>query len=284
MTSPPRDLTPDDLAPRDMAVCHVRDLRIAYERAGVGSPLLLLHGYVGDAITTFGPVVDELRADFDVVAVDLPGAGRSTDPPETFRLPDYADAVAGLLTALRLAPVHLLGLSFGAALALEVYRRHRSAVRSLVLVSGYAGWKGSLDPDETQRRLDQALRLADLEPRHFASAVAASMFRPAAPSSVVRDFVKAAEKFHPPGLRAMARSVAEADLRDVLPTIGVPTLVVAGELDVRAPLSVANDLHAGIPASRLVTIPNVGHLCTVEAPSAVTNAVRSFLQGVTSKA
>jgi pimeloyl-ACP methyl ester carboxylesterase len=56
------------------------------------------------------------------------------------------------------------GLSFGGGLALEVYRRHPRLVRSLVLVSAYAGWRGSLPPEEVAARLARAHRELDLPP------------------------------------------------------------------------------------------------------------------------
>ena len=82
----------------------------------------------------------------------------------------------------------------------------------------------------------------------------------------------------PEGMLPMLRSLAEADLRDVLPTISVPTLLLYGELDVRAPLPVAHDLHARIPTSRLVVLPGAGHDTNLEVPEAFNDSVRSFLR------
>lgn len=82
------------------------------------------------------------------------------------------------------------------------------------------------------------------------------------------------------GLVPMLRSFAAADLRDVLPTIAVPTLLLDGALDVRAPLPVAEDLHAAIPGSRLVVLPGVGHDTNMEASEAFNDAVRTFLHSV----
>jgi pimeloyl-ACP methyl ester carboxylesterase len=82
--------------------------------------------------------------------------------------------------------------------------------------------------------------------------------------------------FHPAGFRAMARASAE-DLRDVLPHINVPTLLVYGDKDVRAPLTVAEDLHAAISGSTLVVLPDTGHPGNIEAPEEFNRAVRGFL-------
>jgi pimeloyl-ACP methyl ester carboxylesterase len=76
------------------------------------------------------------------------------------------------------------------------------------------------------------------------------------------------------------RALAEADLRDVLPAITVPTLLLYGDKDVRAPLTVAQHLHAAIPGSKLVVMADVGHMSSVEAAGRFTTEVRSFLRSV----
>ena len=78
----------------------------------------------------------------------------------------------------------------------------------------------------------------------------------------------------------MARSLAEADQRDVLPPIDVPTLLLYGDQDARASLAVAEELHAAIPGSKLVVMPGVGHMSNVEAAETFNAEVRSFLRSV----
>lgn len=259
----------------------IEGLRIAYERSGEGPPLVLLHGYVGDGRVTWRRQIDELSDEFTVVAWDAPGAGRSSDPPESFRLPDYADCLAGFVGALGLGQPHVAGLSLGGGLALELYRRHPTIPTSLVLAGAYAGWAGSLPPEVVEVRLRQALELAALPPDRLVRAVLPTLFSESAPGELVDEFAAVMSEFHPAGLRAMARSFAEADLRETLPRIDVPTLLLYGDRDVRAPLGVAEDLHAAIPASRLVVMPGVGHVSSVEAAGRFNTEVRAFLRSAT---
>jgi pimeloyl-ACP methyl ester carboxylesterase len=91
------------------------------------------------------------------------------------------------------------------------------------------------------------------------------MFSPGTDPVAVEAFGAAVRAFHPTGFRAMARASAE-DLRDVLPRIDVPTLLLYGAEDVRAPLSVARDLEASIRPSTLVVLPDTGHVANIEAP------------------
>lgn len=255
----------------------VGGLRIAYERAGEGPLVVLLHGFVGDGRSTFQRQIDDLADEFTVVAWDGPGAGRSADPPASFRLPDYADCLADFVDTIGLGRPHVAGLSFGGALALELYRRRPRMPRTLVLAGAYAGWAGSLPPKVVEERLAQSLQSSDLPPAQFVARMLPTMFSKSALRERVDEFATSVSKFHPAGFRAMALASAEADLRDVLPRIAVPTLLIYGDEDVRAPLNVAEALHVSIAASRLVVMTGVGHASCVEAAERFNREVRDFL-------
>lgn len=254
----------------------IRGLRIAYERAGSGPALVLLHGFVGDS-REWRRQIDELSNEFTVVAWDAPGAGRSDDPPAAFRMPDYADCLAEVIGALRLEHPHVAGLSFGGALALELYRRHPTIPRTLVLAGAYAGWTGSLPPEVTHERLRRSLELAHQAPAEFVNAMVPTLFPDSTPKPVVDGFSTIAAEFHPDGFQTMALSLAEADLRNVLPQIRVPTLLIYGDRDVRASLDVAEALHTAIPRSTLVILSGVGHMINVQAGDQLNREMRQFL-------
>ena len=82
-----------------------------------------------------------------MIAWDAPGAGSSADPPEWFRMPDYAECLAGFAATLGLERAHVTGLSFGGALALQLAYRYPAIPATLILAGAYAGWTGSLGPD-----------------------------------------------------------------------------------------------------------------------------------------
>src|SRR4029453_2803325 len=144
----------------------VGGLRVAYRQAGQGPPLVLLHGGLGDS-REWRRQADGRGGGGTRGAWGAPGCGGSSDPPGTFRLPDYADCLAGFIQALELGRPHVGGLSWGGGLALELYRRHPQVPRSLVLASAYAGWAGSLPPEVVQERLERALREAELPPQQW---------------------------------------------------------------------------------------------------------------------
>ena len=254
----------------------VDGLRIAYRRRGTGPALVLLHGGVCDS-RVWRVELESFADAFTVVAWDAPGCGGSSDAPETFRMADYAQCLRSLLELLRLDRVHLLGHSWGAALALELCRRWPTVVRSLVLVGGYAGWAGSLPPHEVQERLTVALRAA--EPgAAFEPTTMPGLFSAAMPPDRASELAAIMSDARPGATRTMAQAMAEADLRDALPAIDVPTLVVHGEADLRSPISVAQQLQRSIPRAELVVLPGLGHECSLESATAFEAAVRAFLR------
>jgi pimeloyl-ACP methyl ester carboxylesterase len=257
----------------------VGGLRIAFERRGEGPPLVLLHGWPSNS-REWRHQLNALSDEFTVVAWDAPGAGQSSDPPETFRLADWADCLAALLERLGFGSAHIAGLSWGGGLALEFYRRHPTFPRTLILASAYAGWAGSLPAEVVQQRLQLMLRNSELPSDQWAPAWIQTLVAKEASDEVVAELMLIASELHPAGTRAAMRAFADADLRDVLPRIDVPTLLLFGDKDVRAPKEVWEPLHSGIRRSKLVLLPDVGHMIDLESADRFNAEVRTFLRVV----
>lgn len=255
----------------------VHGLRTTFERAGSGPAVVFVHGYVGDGPSTWRAQLDSLSDEFDVIAWDLPGAGGSDDPPETFGMTGYADALAAFIAALGLERPHLVGLSFGGATLIELCRHRQHLASTLTLVGAYAGWAGSLPPPEVEHRLNQAIRLSELDPSELVETLLPTMFTPTVSPDVIEHFGEALEHVHPAGFRAMARAVT-ADLTDVLPSIRVPTLLLYGEHDTRAPEGVATELRDAISGAELVMLEGAGHVCSVDGSAGFNANLRRFLR------
>ena len=257
----------------------VAGLTLAFRRAGTGPPLVLLHGAYEDS-RIWSRQLDGLSDAFTVIAWDAPGCGLSDDPPEAFTAADYGDCLAGFLDALGLKRPHILGLSWGSVLALALYQRHPDAAGSLVLASAYAGWGGSLPPEEVQRRMSQVLREVELPAKEFVPDWIPTLLTGSATPELVDEVSTIMYDFHPAGMRAAAHALGAVDLRPVLPTIAVPTLLLYGDADVRSPVTVAHELHFQISGSILVVLPGAPHLSNLEQPQRFNTAVRRFLRDV----
>jgi pimeloyl-ACP methyl ester carboxylesterase len=235
-----------------------KGLEIAYERVGEGPPLVLVHGAAEDG-RVWQPQVAALADEFTVVAWDEPGAGRSSDVPADFGLADYSSCLAAVIEALALGPAHVAGLSWGGTVVQELYRHRPGLVATLIFIDSYAGWKGSLAEDEVRARVAGA--------RQMLSAPA-EKFDPTFPGLFAGD--------PPAEFVPLLPLMAEADQRDLLPRIAVPTLLIWGELDARSPLSVARQFEEAIPDTKLVVIPRSGHVSNLEQPERFNEAVREF--------
>ncbi|HEX2028477.1 MAG TPA: alpha/beta hydrolase [Nitriliruptorales bacterium] len=116
----------------------------SHQERGSGPALVLLHGWPLDS-REWWRQLDGLSDEFRVVAWDAPGAGQSSGPPETSRLPRLGPLAGRVHRGPDLAAAHVAGLSVGGGLPLELFRQHPEVVRSLILISAYAGL-GRLPP------------------------------------------------------------------------------------------------------------------------------------------
>jgi pimeloyl-ACP methyl ester carboxylesterase len=255
-------------------VVRSKGLGIAYERLGEGPPLVLVHGAAEDG-RIWRLQLAALADEFTVVAWDEPGAGRSSDLPSDFGLPDYAHCLAALIETLDLGPAHVAGLSWGGTLVQELYRQHPDVVATLILVDTYAGWKGSLPEEEVERRVNGAREMLAAPPEDFDPTLP-GLFAGDPPAEFVPLLEQIAADVRPAALRKQLFLLAECDQRDLLPNIEVPTLLIWGEQDVRSPLAVARTFEESIPGAQLVVIPGCGHVSNLEQPARFNEAVRAF--------
>lgn len=189
-----------------MGTVEISGLRIGYQRAGQGPPLVLLHGAYQHS-RVWRPQLEGLSNDFTVIAWDAPGCGHSDDPPPDFSGPELGDALAGFLREVSPRKPHVLGLSWGSGIALELYRATPT------------WWSPWCWPPPTLAGPDRCrLKRWNGGTRRFWRN---STSRPNNSS------------------RALLSASGHADYRDVLPAIGVPTLLLYGAEDVRSPLTVA---------------------------------------------
>jgi pimeloyl-ACP methyl ester carboxylesterase len=216
-----------------------------------------------------------LADEFTVVAWDEPGAGRSSDVPADFGLADYADCLAALIEALALGPAHVAGLSWGGTVVQELYRHRPGLVATLILIDTYAGWKGSLPEDEVRARVAGARQMLAAPAEEFDPTLP-GLFAGDPPAEFGPLLEEMAAEVRPESLRTQLVAMADADQRDLLPRIAVPTLLIWGEQDARSPLRVAGQFEQAIPDTKLVVIPGAGHVSHLEQPARFNEAVREF--------
>jgi 3-oxoadipate enol-lactonase len=237
--------------------------RLRYSTAGVGDPVVFLHGFGLDA-DMWDPQWPAFSEHYRLVRYDLRGYGASSLPSGPY---SHVDDFVALTDYLKARPAHLIGLSLGGRVALRIASQVPSAVRSLTLVDsaldGHAWsrewserWRAMITAAETD--VPRAKRLW-LEHELFDPARA----RPAA-AEALDAMVRAYSGWHfrseDPGAGPL-RPIIE-----MLPSILAPTLVIVGELDLPDFQATARRLADQIPRASLSVIPNVGHMPNLEDP------------------
>jgi len=251
-------------------------LELAYDEAGSGTPLLLVHGWPLDRSMWSGQT-GGLAPFARVLAPDLRGVGGST-VSGPYTIDQYADDLVAFLQSLGIARAVVCGLSMGGYIAFSMLRRHRHRVRALIL----ADTRATADTDEMRANRERLVTLIETEgmdalaARQLQSMLARSTLERQAPlaETVRRMMASLSPEGAIGALRAMA---ARPDSTPMLGAIDVPTLVVGGADDGVTPPDVLRGMGAAIPHSRVEILEQGGHLCPLERPAAFNRVVSEFL-------
>jgi proline iminopeptidase len=259
------------------------------EELGDGFPVIVLHGGPGLDHTGFRPYLDPLGDEFRLLYVDERGQGRSERvDPTTLSVDVFARDVDLLAHALVLERFAVLGHSFGAIIA----TRHAIDIGTAAayVISGGGDSSAALEQDV-------AASLAAMGEAGIPIAASWEQEKVVATEDELTELLRVQMPFHfagdpPPGygedtvgtphvLRHFANiGYGDFDYVPDLHRVSKPTLVVVGERDRTTTPRAAHALHEGIPGSRLVVLPGVGHMSFVETPEPYIDAVTSFLNEV----
>jgi pimeloyl-ACP methyl ester carboxylesterase len=253
-------------------------MRLAFDRIGQGEPLVLLHGH-GFSRRSWDPVIDGLAADFDVIAVDLPGHGESPrQPKDRNNAPqDLALAVATLFDELGLATPHVVGHSSGGWVALELGRLHRAGTVTALAPAGL--WRSTpphMRLAMRQFRLNAKITqlVAPNAPRNWLirglSMLPASGHPFSLPYEPVRTIVH--DLAQAPGFGETLRAMETRRFEDGA-DIEVPVTIAFGSRDMVMLPGLARRRDQLPDHARWVSMPGCGHLQMFDDPQAVVRLV-----------
>ena len=254
--------------------------RVAFSRQGRGTPLVLIHG-VGLRSGVWAPQIDALCTRHDVVAMDMPGHGGSTLPPEDASLADYSQAVLSLLDGLGIPKACVVGHSMGALVALDFALAHPDRVLGVVAMNAVF----CRTPEQSRAVMARVGAVDDASgppdwsgtlERWFGNPVPAHL-RGTAMS--VRDLL---DGIDPIGYARTYRLFATSDAahRDRLRELAVPALFLTGEGDHNSSPTMSRAMAALAPHGRAEAIPGERHMMALTAPDQVTSRLAAFLDEV----
>jgi len=234
------------------------DLNVYYIEKGEGVPIVFVPGNWATSLS-WKPVIDRLPDSYRGISYDVRGRGRTEGPDNDYTMPELAGDLLALVDALRLDKFHLVGHSLGSAIAMQFALDHSERLYSLVVVA--PAWVDGMPAAYDVPAAQQAL-IDNKE-------VFRQAFKAMMPTLTDQTyFDQLAAEGHEQRIEATMRNLpALANWRpgDKLSQIGVPSLVISGELD--ALTGGANaDRAAAALGTRHITIPGVGHSPNIEAP------------------
>lgn len=261
------------------------------------SPAILILDGLGCAGWAFERIVPLLSEQRRVVLMHYRGHGQSPDPPRPWRLsiPTLADDAAAACDHLGLGPVVVVGFSMGFPVALELYRRHRDRVAGLLSLAGPSG--RVLDSFQGTQNFRRLLPLA-LAATRIARDVTRRTWRKWLPSPLSRElslrsgqvnaerievadlelYMRGIAAMNPELFLAVVDEAQRHSAADVLPTIAVPTFVVAGARDNFVPLATMRSLVAQIPRAQWKVYPAATHALPAEYPLEVADEIVGFIE------
>lgn len=248
-------------------------VRTAFEVAGEGPALLMLHGAEGSR-RQFAAIRPELVERYTVITYDQRDCGETVGPDAPATLVTLADDAQALLQALGHASAFVFGTSFGGRVAQALAVRHPRAVRRLVLAST---WPLAVSLAEANREVAQELGRLRANLPASAEQLATYFF----PAAFLASHPAARQHFASAPARSARsdrRAAAVADIPDLdSSSIGQRTLVIAGGVDRVVPTALTLSLARYIHDVETIVLPDVGHLSLAQSPKVVARHLLDFL-------
>ncbi len=246
-----------------MPTIQTNGIDLYYEEKGIGDPLLLIMGITGPG-AAWEKHVAEWEKNFRCIIVDNRGVGRSSQPEGPYSSALMADDCAGLLEALGLENVRVVGCSMGSIIAQQLALRYPQKIRSLVLMCPWARC------DNKAKSIFQHMKhcKVKLSPEEFSLYIQILIYskkswdNEAFFASLAEDRKNSANDPTPQslaGLEGQAAACIDHDVLEQLSNVAVPSLVIGGEDDAFTPAWMAHEVADAIPDAELFLYEDSGH-------------------------
>lgn len=263
-----------------MPIVKTNDINLYYEIHGTGVPLVLISGFTIDHLIWM-PLVPILSQHFQVIVFDNRGCGQSDTPEGGYHPKMFAEDIIGLLDALEIESAHFMGESMGTLITQRLCLDHRDRVKKAILCAPFAALPPvsllnlAMGMKLLQNGIDRLL-LAELNCWWLLSNAFVSN-----PENIKRFLTEYQMNPFPQSQEGMMNqgNALMVDFRHELKDIPHQVLLLAGEMDLIAPLYCAELMHKAIPNSQLHVFKEMGHMFNYEIPeTSAKKAVHFLLQ------
>lgn len=258
-----------------MPYCVVDDMQLYYEEDGRGQPLLFIHG-LGSSSRDWFAQVEPFAEHYRVLRPDLRGHGRSERPEGPYHIAQFARDMAVFLRKLQATPAHVVGLSMGGMVALQLAADAPRLVKSLVVVNSMADVKMDSWRDAwfyvSRRMAVQVLGM-----RRVGQIIANRLFVKPDQEDLRREFIQRWAENDKDAYLGSMDAIMGWSVWDRLPQITHPTLIVSSDEDY-TPVTEKNRIVARMPNAELAVVTDARHALPVERPQEFNALVEDFLQ------
>lgn len=252
----------------NMPFINVNGIRTFYESKGKGRTLILIHGAGGMASYWVNQLFG-LSKKLRVIAIDLPGHGKSERTKEKETIQRYAEHVVDFMKQIKLGKAVILGHSMGGLVVQQLALEHPQLVEKLIIVDSGAKFPVQDNFVDLVRNQPEAIGIELLNRLLSPKTLAEGKL------SSIMEYFQISPNFDISILADDFEAVGATDLRVRLKEITVPTLIIAGADDMIASLS--SFLHENIKGSKLEMIPDAGHMPMLEQPGKFNKVILSFI-------
>ncbi|MBO5349446.1 MAG: alpha/beta hydrolase [Clostridia bacterium] len=251
----------------------INNLNINYIKKGNGKAVLILPGW-GTTVNTYMPMINSISSYSTIYCLDMPGFGESEEPNASWNLDNYVTFVINFIKNQNIKEVDLIGHSNGGRIIIKLMSQKNLnfKVNKIVLI-GSAGivHKKTLSQKLKIKISKFCKKILELKP---IKAICPNLISKLKNSFGSEDYRNAS-----PVMKQTLVQLIDQDLRELLPNISVPTLLIWGGNDTATPISDGEIMKKLIPDAGLIKVENCSHYVFLERPAYVNKIISTFLNG-----
>ena len=251
----------------------INNLNINYIKKGEGKAVLILPGWA-TTINTYLPLIDSISTYACVYCLDMPGFGGSQEPDTSWNLDNYVKFIINFIKQQNLKEVDLIGHSNGGRIIIKLMNQKNLdfKVNKIILI----GSAGIVHEKTFSQKMK--IKISKLCKKILDSKPIKTIF-PNLLSRLKNRFGSEDYRNASPIMKETLVQLINQDLRDLLPNINVPTLLIWGCNDTATPLADAEIMEKLIPDAGLIKVANCSHYVFLENPMFVNKVISAFFNG-----